>query len=305
MKVSVIIPTYNGAHKISGVLRHLEKQTIQPDEVIVVIDGSTDGTAEMLKQNPPTLKNFKVIEQPNGGRAQVRNRGAKEANGDLLIFFDDDMEPLHDCIEQHVMHHQTYENSLLTGRLLDPENTGNSDFLKFKNYLNKKWSSGILDRPSQKLSLSNLYFSACNSSMPKRVLISLEGFNEKLNDAEDYELAFRAIDFGYDVFASSLPVAVHNDQFTFITYVKRMRDYEATQKKLSKLVPKLLQHKSSISTVTPSGLKLLLFKLLCNKWWIEGVEKNKFIWLPQSIRFKLYDMIITANGTYFPEKVKI
>src|SRR6187397_1060160 len=94
MSTSVIIPTYNGAHKVVNVLRALEQQTHLPDEVVVVIDGSTDNTAELLRTNTFKLPSLRIIEQPNGGRAQVRNRGAKEASQDLLIFFDDDMRPV-------------------------------------------------------------------------------------------------------------------------------------------------------------------------------------------------------------------
>ncbi|MEZ5037033.1 MAG: glycosyltransferase [Chitinophagales bacterium] len=47
--ISVIIPTYNGAHKIVNALESIEKQSVAPDEVIVVADGSTDNTIDILK----------------------------------------------------------------------------------------------------------------------------------------------------------------------------------------------------------------------------------------------------------------
>ena len=63
MKISVIIPTYNGAHKIMNVLYSLERQTVKPDEVIVVIDGSTDNTVELLKQQQLNFISFKIIDR--------------------------------------------------------------------------------------------------------------------------------------------------------------------------------------------------------------------------------------------------
>ena|SRR5687768_18307649 len=102
MKISVIIPSYNGAHKIMEVLRALEKQTVMPDEVVVVLDGSTDNTGEMLKSQLFNFKNFKVVWQKNGGRAKVRNFGVKQVNGDLLIFLDDDMRPEPEIGRAHV-----------------------------------------------------------------------------------------------------------------------------------------------------------------------------------------------------------
>src|SRR5262245_26527586 len=107
MTVSVIVPTYNGAHKILSLLRALEKQTRLPEEVIVVIDGSTDGTSDLLRQNTFALPGLRIIEQLNGGRSKVRNRGAKEAKSELLIFFDDDTVPTEACIEHHLLHHES------------------------------------------------------------------------------------------------------------------------------------------------------------------------------------------------------
>src|SRR3954451_19508258 len=65
-------------------------QEVPPLEVVVVVDGSTDGTADALRrlQTPFSLV---VVEQPNLGLARARNRGAEAARGDLLLFLDDDM----------------------------------------------------------------------------------------------------------------------------------------------------------------------------------------------------------------------
>jgi GT2 family glycosyltransferase len=87
---SVIIPTYNGANKIGRCLEALRQQDCtQRFEVIVVSDGSTDGTLEILRRFPEA----RVIKQANAGPAEARNRGAREAAGKILVFTDDDCEP--------------------------------------------------------------------------------------------------------------------------------------------------------------------------------------------------------------------
>ena len=84
--VSVIIPTYNGKQRIGNVLESLVKQTYHDFEILILIDGSTDGTGEYLQQN-----NFgselAIYSQENKGRAAIRNKGAKKASGHLLLFF--------------------------------------------------------------------------------------------------------------------------------------------------------------------------------------------------------------------------
>lgn len=88
--VSVIIPTYNGERRIGRCLDALTDQTAGRDaEIIVVDDGSTDNTVAAVRQCP----GVKVISQPNAGPAAARNRGAREATGDIILFTDDDCEP--------------------------------------------------------------------------------------------------------------------------------------------------------------------------------------------------------------------
>jgi GT2 family glycosyltransferase len=102
--ISVIIPAYNRVSLIGETLQSLLNQTVQAKEIIVVDDGSTDGTAEAVErefsvfseqfsgnsksniQNPT----FKVLRQANAGPAAARNRGLAEATGDFIHFFDSD-----------------------------------------------------------------------------------------------------------------------------------------------------------------------------------------------------------------------
>ena len=87
---SVVIPTFQRRDLVAKAVRALIAQTESPLEVIVVVDGSTDGTADALRrlQTPFPLL---VLEQVNQGPAQARNKGAEAARGDLLLFLDDDM----------------------------------------------------------------------------------------------------------------------------------------------------------------------------------------------------------------------
>lgn len=85
--VSVIIPTYNRASTLRRTVDSALAQTYQPLEVIVVDDGSTDGTLEVLRSYGDRIH---AITQPNGGPSAARNTGAKAANGEWLAFLDSD-----------------------------------------------------------------------------------------------------------------------------------------------------------------------------------------------------------------------
>src|SRR5579871_3087260 len=97
MKLSVVIPTYNRKESLRRTLDGLARQTypFSEFEVVVVSDGSTDGTAEMLAQYMQTAPYaLCAITQANGGPSRARNRGIREARYDVIVFLDDDVEPV-------------------------------------------------------------------------------------------------------------------------------------------------------------------------------------------------------------------
>lgn len=85
MKVSVVIPTFNEEKVIGNCLNSLDKQNYKDLEIIVVDDGSADKTLEVLSK-------FKILKQDHLGAGAARNLGSKNANGEILVFVDADME---------------------------------------------------------------------------------------------------------------------------------------------------------------------------------------------------------------------
>ncbi len=90
--ISVIIATYNRATLLHRQLRSLQKQDLDASdfEIIVVDDGSTDYTDEVVRHMQKTMNNLSVIKQDNQGPAVARNKGASVAKGSILAFTDDD-----------------------------------------------------------------------------------------------------------------------------------------------------------------------------------------------------------------------
>lgn len=86
-QISVILPTFNRADLIGETLDSLLAQTRRPDEILVIDDGSTDSTPEVLGRYDAE---FRVIRQDNAGKATALNRALSEAQGDLIWVVDDD-----------------------------------------------------------------------------------------------------------------------------------------------------------------------------------------------------------------------
>lgn len=99
--ISVIIPVYNGETHLAETLTSVLDQSLPPDEVIVVDDGSTDRTPEVAAQFEGRIR---YIRQENAGPATARNRGIQASHGDLLAFVDSD-----DLWEPHKLERQVAE----------------------------------------------------------------------------------------------------------------------------------------------------------------------------------------------------
>lgn len=88
---TVIIPCYNVEHYVAECLDSmLNQNTSYNVEIITIDDGSTDSTAEILRQYSTRMTNFRIISQCNKGFSGARNTGIREARGKYLIFIDSD-----------------------------------------------------------------------------------------------------------------------------------------------------------------------------------------------------------------------
>lgn len=104
MRISAVIPTHNRRKYVGRAIESILAQTVPVDEIIVVDDGSTDGTAEEIQRL--FGERVRVVRQENGGVSAARRRGVLEAKGEWIAFLDSDdewtlgrNEPLSQAIE--------------------------------------------------------------------------------------------------------------------------------------------------------------------------------------------------------------
>jgi GT2 family glycosyltransferase len=299
LNISVIIPTYQGASRILHVLEALKNQTITDFEVIVAIDGSNDRTKELLEKQAFSFKDFKVLEQTNKGRAAIRNFGASAAVGELLVFYDDDTRPLEDSLQKHLRMQQKYK-SLCGGLAIEDPLQCRTDIQKYKRYLSLKWTSKYNDGLNE-LNKENLFLTAANFSIPKSLFERLGGFDERLTDAEDFELGIRALEQGHDVYFDKSNIAWHDDFITCESYIRRQRQYIRANEELSHKLPTELLRKPLIIREM-SWRKRLIFYIFSNPALVKMVDEELFTFLPRAFRYKIYDLIITSLGKVYPDK---
>ena len=98
--ISVVIPTYNRRETIGRSIDSVLNQTLFPSEIIVVDDGSTDGTCDYIQSNFPSIK---LLHQPNKGVSAARNKGIRYADTNWIALLDSDDEWFPQKLEKQVM----------------------------------------------------------------------------------------------------------------------------------------------------------------------------------------------------------
>jgi glycosyltransferase involved in cell wall biosynthesis len=92
MKLSVVIPCYNERSTIEAVVEAVRSAPVEDVEIVVVDDGSTDGTRELLNRKPPGWVDKIVLQERNFGKGAALRAGFQNASGDVVIVQDADLE---------------------------------------------------------------------------------------------------------------------------------------------------------------------------------------------------------------------
>ena len=201
MKLSVVIPTYNRRSILERTLPSLLAQDLSPDEyeIIVVMDGSSDGTADWLRSlRPECLLSVLETSAAGSGAGAARNRGLHAARGDLVLFLDDDLVAAPDLFRQHCEAHVCAQPMVVFGPIyVDPGSsrtlmryvTEQNDEDWYRNLdpeLNLRYPEPVPTAHT----ITVLSF-LVNASVGRKLLLGEGGFDESFLAAEDRELGVR------------------------------------------------------------------------------------------------------------------
>ena len=293
MKASVIVSTYNGAHKLPNVLQSLLDQTTRDFELIVAVDGSNDETGNVLDAWLPKFRDAKNIFLQHKGRPNVRNMGAEAASNELLFFVDDDMRLAYNCLEEHFKHHKNFPGSLVSGAQVYDERKARTDFQRYKCFISRNWCRNIEDFYPQPLPKEKLHLTAANFSVSKILFLQLGMFDETVSDMEDFLLAYKAVQQNIPVYYLHRALGWHDDFADIFAMQERYLQYKITAIEAGEKFPELPKAFPRYAAVHVSAWRKAAYWLLTKKWIIAAIHNNKAI--PIKLRYRLYGNIIHAK----------
>ena len=206
MHVSVIIPTYNRKHTLKRAIQSVYMQSLPPFEIIVVDDGSNDGTKEWVKQKYPDIK---YIYQKNSGVSSARNKGIKIARGDWIALLDSDDEWLPNKLNEQI----NKIKSNLDVKILHSNEIWIRNGVRVNQMKkHKKFGGYIFEK-----CLDICRISPSSVMLKKEIFDDIGTFDESLKVCEDYDLWLR-ITSKYPVCFLDIPLIKkyggHSDQLS-------------------------------------------------------------------------------------------
>jgi glycosyltransferase involved in cell wall biosynthesis len=220
---SVVIPTYNRQPILEKCLRALEVQELSRSssvtdyEIVLIDDGSTDGTLEWLAAHKAEFPHVRCFEQDHAGPAAARNLGVEKALGDTIIFIDSDLVVLKNFLQAHA-------DALVQGG----EKLGSDRFFTYGAVINTCNFAQPTAEPYKITDFSAAFFATGNVAIPKHWLEKAGLFDNsfQLYGWEDLELGVRLKKLGLQLIKCPAAVGYHWHPPFNLEQIPRLIDQE-------------------------------------------------------------------------------
>lgn len=240
--ISVIIPTCNRKGILRLCLAALAAQNLPADrwEIIVVDDGSTDGTDAFLESYIHPNKNLRVLHQENLGAGAARQAGMQAARGEYVLLLNDDTIAGPQLLSEHWAAHRECQNEKVAvlGAFRPSEESTRRPLSCWINHSPFFFPQNNLQPGGYR---EAAFFITCNLSIRRKAILEAGNFDPEFRVAEDTELGARLMPRGYSVRSHPAALAWHeHPQFDVNDLVRRARTYGQADWQLFQKHPQLL-----------------------------------------------------------------
>lgn len=227
----MVVPVYNGRETVGGLVECLLRQTHPAHEIIIVDDGSTDGTAEALR---PWAGRVRVLSKPNGGPASARNLGVRAATGEFVAFTDSDCLPDRDWLASLL---RGFDDRSVAGVGGTVRGVGDGSLSEYVDLIR-------LLEPVRHGGAEVVYLITCNACFRREALLEAGLFDERFRKpgGEEPELCMRVRKCGHQFRAVEDAVIRHHHKPTVKDLLKTIANYGEGSYLLQQKWPELKSH---------------------------------------------------------------
>jgi glycosyltransferase involved in cell wall biosynthesis len=286
MRCSVVIPTLNRADVLSRTLTALGRQSIcaavgdrvtPPFEVIVVDNGSSDGTAHMVAglaaKFPVPLSYLHSSRERNA--AAARNEGSQSASGEYLVFLGDDTAPVPGFLERHLAAHGHRRNRpevAVIGHTSWPPDSEPTRFMKYVAEQGWQFGFALIDDPEN---VPFNFFYTSNISMARDLFAAEGGFDEAFPECnwEDIELGWRLNKRGMQLVYEREARAYHYHPISLASFVLRQRQVGRSAWTFYRKHPEMAEFLGVTTVSDYSAVHRVKMKLLT--WFCRLTERSQ------------------------------
>jgi len=197
IRIAAIMPVYNGRLWVEQALRSVLSQSIRPDEIIVVDDGGSDDSMELVRAIAKDEPRIQVVSQVNSGQSAARNRAVSMCHSEWIALIDQDdiwypnhLEVLIDAVQDHRglrlgWAYSDFDDIDIDGRLVNRDFIEHAKVDNPKRDLTRVLAQGFIIQPSATL-------------IRREAILEVGGFDERLSGYEDDDLFLRIFRADYD-----------------------------------------------------------------------------------------------------------
>lgn len=297
MKYSLIVPVYNRPNEVDELLQSLSHQTEKDFEVVIVEDGSSVPSRQVVEKYKEALPALLYFTKENSGPSGTRNYAAERATGDYLIFLDSDC-----VLPEGYIAAVTKELEASDAVCFGGPDKANASFTPIQKAINYAMTSFFTTGGIRggKKKLDKFYPRSFNMGIRAEVFHAIHGFNTALRFGEDIDFSTRVIKGGYKTRLFPTAWVWHKRRTDFRKFFKQVCNSGIARITLYLLYPDTLKVVHLLPAVFTIGVAIcllatiILATIACGSWWIIPL-------LP----LVLFALIIGVDSTRYNKSLKV